>query len=268
MSSDERDRVHDAFQRLYGDRYQRPGLEDRIIAGAAARRAGDRSGRPRLAAAGAVAVAFAVVAVALLLSVGRAAPPSSPAGRPGAVPSPNSSPEPSAPPTATPEPSAASTAAPDAPLGGCTVSQLSLRVGPTNAATSHFGAIFTFHNRSTAPCTLYGFPGLQMLDERGQPLPTSVNWGSDYIVHPQQPAVVTLRPGDDASFTLGGTTPGVWGQTCPTSIRLLVTPPNETHSLVIDYRLSSMEAVDPDGQQPRCGRFTVSPVYPGSGEQP
>lgn len=266
MSANERDRLRGAFQRAYGTRYLRPGLEDRVMATAKDGRAQRASG-PRLLAASVVAVGFAAVAVAVLLSIGRAPQPS-PAGHPGPVASASPSAAPA--PTTPPPTQAPSPTTPSVPAGtaGCTVSQLTLRVHDKTAATSHYGVIFTFHNASATTCTLYGFPGLQLLDAQGRPLPTSVNWGSDYVVHPQQPTLVALRPGDEASFTLGATSPDPYGLTCPTSSQLLVTPPNETRSLTIAYALSSAEGTDPDGGHPVCGRVTVSPVYAGAGSQP
>jgi hypothetical protein len=125
--------------------------------------------------------------------------------------------------------------------------------------------VFTFQNRSAVTCTLYGFPGLQMLDAQGRPIPTRVNWGSDYVVRPEKPALVTLGPGDQASFVLGYSTPG--NLTCPASSQLEVTPPNETQSLVIAFQMAPAEP-DADGLNLQCGRVTVSPVYAGTGGQP
>jgi Protein of unknown function (DUF4232) len=262
----EQERLRAAFQRIYGGRYDRPGLEERVMATANERRA-RRTAGPGLVAASAVAVGFAAVMVAVLLSIGRAPQPA-PAGQPG----PGGQPGPvaSETPFVTPRPTATPSATPvvaGAPAA-CAVSQLTLRVHDEGAATSHFGAIFSFRNASATTCTLYGFPGLQMLDAQGRPLPTSVNWGSDYVVHAQQPALVTLRPGGEASFQLGTTSPDPYGLTCPTSSQLLVTPPNETRSLTIAYSLTSAEPTDAAGTHPVCGRFTVSPVYAGSGSQP
>jgi hypothetical protein len=266
MSSHERDRLRDAFDRAYGARYDRPGLEDRIMANAMDRRPGDRRpDGPRLLAAGAVALAVAGAVVVVLLALGRATPPPVPAGPIASAstsPAPTANQEQASP--ATPQPG--STGA--GPGGACAVSQLGLRAGRTTAATSHTGTIFTFRNQSHVACTLEGFPGLQMLDGQGRPLPTSVNWGTDYVVHAERPALVTLAPGGEASFVLGTESPGAWGLTCPTSVQLEVTPPDETHRLVIAFAVWSAESADPAGGQPQCGRFTVSPVYPGSGDQP
>ncbi len=171
-------------------------------------------------------------------------------------------PEPTPTPQASPSQAPASPVA-GAPTPGCASSQLGVRAGRTGAATSHYGVTFTFWNRSAATCTLYGYPGQQMLDAQGRPLPTSVNWGSDHIVQPQKPALVTLQPGEEASFLLGYASPDPYGLSCPSSTQLLVTPPNETRSLTIPFRLRSAGGVDAAHAQ--CCVVTVSAVYAGGG---
>jgi hypothetical protein len=263
MSDDDRDRLRDAFQRVYGGRYWRPGLEARVMTSTAERRERhSRRATPTLV----VAAALAVLAVATLIIIGRSVhPPIAPAVP--AAPVPTSSP--TALPTSlpTPVPSAAPPPAAQAPAQGCRSSQLTVRARGTRAAAGNAGDTFTFHNQSGVTCTLFGYPGLQMLDASGGQLPTSVNWGSDYTVRPQAPALVTLGPGEEASFALGYASPGGFNISCPSSTSLVVTPPNETQPIVIPYQMSPSEP-DTTGSNGQCGRVTVSPVYPGSGPQP
>ncbi|HZD66193.1 MAG TPA: DUF4232 domain-containing protein [Acidimicrobiales bacterium] len=164
-------------------------------------------------------------------------------------------------PTTAPLPSAAPPSAPGATHPSrCHTAQLSAQVVRRGAATGHVGQTIALRNVSSLACTLYGYPGLLMLDAADRPLMTRVNRGTSYVVHAQTPATVTLAPGGAASFALGyRNATGYPGSRCPTSARLEVTPPNATHHLVIPDRLS------PYGP---CGRITVSPVYPGTGPQP
>lgn len=169
--------------------------------------------------------------------------------------------------TATPATTAPATGAPTAAAGSggakpgrCHSAQLTAGVAGEGAATGHVGQVVSFRNSSSTTCTLYGYPGLLMLDARGQPLPTQVHRGSSYIVQPETPATVNLAPGGAASFTLGwADATGYSGTTCPASTRLEVTPPNSYRHLVVTDRLA------PYGP---CGRVSVSPVYPGTGPQP
>ncbi|SRR5579875_771197 len=145
-------------------------------------------------------------------------------------------------------------------LGRCHTSQLAARVVRTGAATGSVGQTIAFTNDSSSACTLYGYPGLLMLNTKGQPLPTEVHRGSSATVQPETPTTVTLDPGHSASFALGyADATGFPGQSCPTSARLEITPPNTFHQLVISDQLN------PFGP---CGKITVSPVYPGTGRQP
>jgi hypothetical protein len=407
MSAHDHDRIRDAFHRAYGDRYRRPGLEERVMATATDRRRRDRhqTSGPLVAAA-VLATVLAVVAVGTLLFLGRMGRPQpAPAGSPGPVVSASPSETPSVAPSASPSavpaaiqnaipgssrtftlrvslsgalngtltratplaagsngsgllcqqsgapvltilrgdvngqaidltigvsqaspgthqamivlvpPAGLAAPVPSGPFGAdvpawstsqgsaavaadgmsiefqgdlgrehvagswtcqgaqatqlqaCRSSQLSVQPGRVGVALGHAGVVFTFQNRSAVTCTLYGFPGLQMLDAQGRPIPTRVDWGSDYIVQPEKPALVTLRPGDQASFLLGYSDPANANLTCPASSQLEVTPPNETQSLVIAFQLAPAEP-DADGLHLQCGRVTVSPVYAGTGDQP
>jgi hypothetical protein len=147
-----------------------------------------------------------------------------------------------------------------AALGRCHTSQLGARLVHTGAAAGSVGQTIAFTNNSSSACTLYGYPGLLMLNAKGQPLPTQVHRGSSATVHPEAPSTVTLDPGQSASFALGyADATGYPGQHCPASASLEVTPPNTFHQLVISDHLN------PYGP---CGNITVSPVYPGTGPQP
>jgi hypothetical protein len=115
-------------------------------------------------------------------------------------------------------------------------------------------------NTSTTTCTLFGYPGLQLLSASGKKLPTEVHRGQSYLVRAETPKTVTLKPGQVASFVVGfqdGT--GFPGQSCPVAPIMEVTAPNDYHSLEIHGSFTSYGP---------CGRYVVSPVYAGSGRQP
>jgi len=55
--------------------------------------------------------------------------------------------------------------------------------GATNgdAGVGNLALMYRLHNRSAQACTLYGYPGIQLLDANRRPLPTRLTWSSlDY----------------------------------------------------------------------------------------
>ncbi|HEX3723372.1 MAG TPA: DUF4232 domain-containing protein [Nitrolancea sp.] len=139
--------------------------------------------------------------------------------------------------------------------GTCQPWQLSLTPGAGNAATGHREYIYTFQNVSQVPCTLYGYPGMQMYDATGAPLPTTVIRGGAFEFRDVTPQTVMMAPGAQSSFAIGFTVIPSGSETqssCPESSRLLVTPPN-------DYsQLGLAASLDPCG-----GMINVSPVVAG-----
>jgi hypothetical protein len=143
--------------------------------------------------------------------------------------------------------------------GGCGAAELSAFVVRSGVAAGSVGQTIALRNTSPRSCTLYGYPGLVMLGPAGQPLPTHVERGSSTTVRPEQPATVLLASGADASFALGFSDGTGFHGGCPASARLEVTAPNAYGAMTLSDRL---DAYGP------CGAITVSPVYPGTGEQP
>ena len=106
---------------------------------------------------------------------------------------------------------------------------------------------FAFQNRSSVACSMFGFPGVQLLDAHGSPLSTRV--GHAYF--DTGPARrVLLQPFGYGFFTLAETLiPSASDpQPCPRAT-LAVTPPGQRQAL------TSPQAITPCG-----GRVTVTPV--------
>jgi hypothetical protein len=153
-----------------------------------------------------------------------------------------------------------SSAAPTTPR--CHSSQLHVKLGPAGAALGHIGQLVSFENASATTCTLYGYPGLQMLDAAGRPIRTQVLRGIAYTVPSVPERPVSLPPGHEASFDLGyDDATGYGNESCPTSARVEVTPPNAYAPITVAWRMQ------PYGggtiQHLRCGQITVSPVFAG-----
>jgi hypothetical protein len=114
-------------------------------------------------------------------------------------------------------------------------------------------------NQSGATCTLFGYPGMQLLDVAGHFLPTNVIRGGGPLFDNAQanlgPSTVVLAPQRKAAFSFSYSDVPVGNETsCPTSTSALVTPPGDFTSATVAL------AIAPCGG----GTIHVSPVYAGS----
>jgi uncharacterized protein DUF4232 len=116
--------------------------------------------------------------------------------------------------------------------------------GSEGAAGTIYGA-WVFKNVSDARCTMSGYPSLQLYGRRGRPIPTTVRRDL-----PPAPSVVTLRPGDSATFRTSYS--DVAARRCPVSSVIEITPPDVPNSLFIPAVLT-----------PCRGLVHVSAVLPG-----
>jgi hypothetical protein len=85
--------------------------------------------------------------------------------------------------------------------------------------------ILTVTNLGKAPCSVYGYPGLGLLDAAHHALPPShTHWGSTYFARDPGPSQIVLayRQSADGNLSLG------WRPT-PWATYLEITPPNEYH---------------------------------------
>jgi hypothetical protein len=144
----------------------------------------------------------------------------------------------------------------------CHSSQLRVKLGPAGGALGHIGQLVSFENASATTCTLYGYPGLQMLNAAGRPIRTQVLRGIAYTVPSVPERLVNIAPGHEASFDLGyDDATGYGNESCPTSARVELTPPNAYTPITVVWRMQ------PYGggtiQHLRCGQITVSPVFAG-----
>ena len=117
-------------------------------------------------------------------------------------------------------------------------------------------------NRSTATCTLEGYPGAQLFTASDSAMATNVVRGSDPPVvagnsyTTMAPALVTMAPGTSAYVNIiySGVPTGNEG-TCAASSLLGITPPGDTGSLTISAALSACDG----------GTLVVSPVFAATG---
>ncbi len=144
------------------------------------------------------------------------------------------------------------------PPGRCRTSALKVQpfaLAGGGAAGSLGGAI-GLTNHGSITCTLFGYPGMQLLGTDGhplpgEPLPTTVIRGQYEVVDAVPEQTVTLAPGAQARFyymysdTLGGGSPAV----CPTASAIDITPPGAYNQLTVVTDIAPCE-----------GRIWVSPV--------
>jgi hypothetical protein len=138
----------------------------------------------------------------------------------------------------------------------CLPAQLTVVAGSLGVAAGTVGRVYQLQNSSSTPCSLFGYPGLALLNGASQPLPTTV------VRQPGQAEVtVTLAPGGSAYFTAtwpDGT--GFGDASCPTSADLEITPPNDTAQIVVTGSAGMIQAFGGTTTKLQCGTITVTPV--------
>ncbi|HET7142184.1 MAG TPA: DUF4232 domain-containing protein, partial [Candidatus Limnocylindria bacterium] len=106
---------------------------------------------------------------------------------------------PSATPASTPimgPPTPVVTAAP------CHVGLMQLGVGNVSEPTGQHSLSLTLTNRSTQPCSLFGYPLISFFDAAGKQLPFDFQNSGDQVVTSKPPQLVVLAPGGAAYVTV------------------------------------------------------------------
>lgn len=173
-------------------------------------------------------------------AAGNAVTPSSPAPAPAPEPASRPSPaaESSAEPAAEPatEPAREQAQAQPSRVERCHTSMLSGNVQRGEPGAGQRYAELVLTNTSGETCTLYGYGGMQLIDENGDPLPTDVERTPS-----PGPEVVRLAPGDSASATLHWTAVPHQGEPTdgpcqPRPASAQVIPPDETDPLTVSWQ--------------------------------
>jgi hypothetical protein len=191
-------------------------------------------------------VAAAAGALTLVAACGSSSSSDKPTPSPSSAASSSSAPT-SAPATSSaPAPTTAPTATTTTVAGpaGCTSNHLALQQGTSQGAAGSTIVQYILRNAGTAPCTLFGFPGVSFLNSAG----TQV--GSAATRQGAATPAVTVQPGQVASFTVqiaiaGCATSAVQSQT------IRVFPPNNT------------AALEAPGSYPICTAPSVTSVKSG-----
>jgi uncharacterized protein DUF4232 len=145
---------------------------------------------------------------------------------------------------------------------GCVASQLNVNVSYGNYAAGSIGYTNSFQNISSTTCTLFGYPGMQMLNSSGQPIQTDVIRGTSVTVPAVPVRLVTLAPGGKAWFDMGFSDGSGYGNdydSCPTSTLVEFTAPNDFQSITISLQIQPFGGATI--AQLNCGEIHVSPVF-------
>lgn len=111
----------------------------------------------------------------------------------------------------------------------CANSTLSAANGQGEGAAGTETSVFILRNTGRATCILGGYPGMAFISARGTVLANRVTRGSSVAFRDPGPRTITLRPGGTASYSLAWN--GPQDAPCPTTARVLVTPPGSRQSL-------------------------------------
>lgn len=141
-------------------------------------------------------------------------------------------------------------AAPSVGMHRCSNSQLSVRRVAGTGAAGTVVVVYRFHVLWGGPCSLRGFPGLELLDKQFHSLPTQVQRGDGVNIIATVPVRQVVLDGQhDAYFALEYHHVPIKNHPCYSPRYLMVIPPNDRLPVVtysgIDYS---------------CGTIAVSPV--------
>ena len=167
---------------------------------------------------------LAVIALALLLAA------CEPAG-PSAAPTPTSDASQTLGPSAAPTPTSGPTTS---AIDRCHTGGLTVASTGSQGALGTIVATLRVTNTGPAPCSLYGFVGMQMLDPGGVPLPTRVVRNGGFFSTQAGPSRFVVQPGGSGTFQMAWSdVPHGNETTCPQAARLELTPPDEFDHLLV-----------------------------------
>jgi Protein of unknown function (DUF4232) len=136
----------------------------------------------------------------------------------------------------------------------CQNMQLLIRPGQSQGAAGHIAVIYRMTNLWNQPCTLFGYPGVQLLDGVFHSLPTHVHRGPGNLIGAITPRPVRLAAFGHAYFAMGYSDVQINNHPCPNAIYLMIIPPNDFLP-VVTYSVAQREGIMACG-----GNVNVTPV--------
>jgi hypothetical protein len=140
----------------------------------------------------------------------------------------------------------------------CTAAGLSLSFLGQQGGMGHGEIGFELHNTSGDSCRTYGYPGIQFLDQQGNPLPTIPHHTTRDFFGNSPATPLVIAPGDGASFRLDVGHGVATANGCATAYALQVIPPNDT---------ATLRTTIPNGSY-ECRDANVSPLRSGTSAYP
>jgi hypothetical protein len=145
----------------------------------------------------------------------------------------------------------------ESPAPQCVRPSLTLKEGETDAAMGGVRATdYVFTNTSSSPCTLNGYPRVELLSSSGVVARRAM--GSDQLpgtTEKTSPQLVTLEPGKTAWFRLyynsGGA--GHIGKACPTYHKLRIVAPETTRAFLLRTDMQSCRRTELNVSAVRSG---------------
>jgi hypothetical protein len=137
----------------------------------------------------------------------------------------------------------------------CHTAGVRLSVDGVDAGAGNLVGTFRFTNTLDVACTVSGYPGAELRDDAGNPLPTSVVRGGGPAATRPGPTQVRVAPGASAIFRVHWEQVPVGDEPrCPTSAAVAVTPPDEYAPLILPMAIHACGG----------GRLDVSAVQPSN----
>jgi Protein of unknown function (DUF4232) len=136
----------------------------------------------------------------------------------------------------------------------CTASDLTPSYLGSNGAAGTIELGFALKNTGSTTCHTYGWPGVELLSSSGVGLPTNAKRTTTDVQGDTPANVLTLKPGEQASFRLIASDSAAGGGNCKNATLLQIYAPDDTVTMKV--RIS--------GGVPACGKATLSPMLPGT----
>jgi hypothetical protein len=138
---------------------------------------------------------------------------------------------------------------------GCANYQLTMKPIASNAGTGHVSEVFRIRELLPGSCTLFGYPGAELLDKNFQSLPSHVT-RAPYPEGGPAPVLVTMDRSHDAYFVLSWVHFPTPGQRCPIAKYVMIWAPNDRLPVVANAGGAGGEG----GIMACGGQLTASPV--------
>jgi Domain of unknown function (DUF4232) len=133
--------------------------------------------------------------------------------------------------------------------------------GPSGVGMGTIYSEYGFVNVGARRCGLDGFPGVAMLDGSGHRVPTIVRLARPGAPGYAKRTLITLGAGERAYFEMFyADRTGYEFDRCPTSARLVLTPPGSVHGLVLNGPHARIAPYGGTVQDLRCGIVNVGPL--------